>query len=219
MASNDDKNPLEELFRQTLTLNKKYLSQSISVLSQISNPENIRKNAFNLDPRVYGRALNSFARMNLEYYNKMMELGLSTASEILHAKDDPTPPVTTPSFVLQGNGKPGETVTLTFVLENTKTESVTCGFINSPFVAEQAGGGEANISATFVPQSFVQKPGESHTVTIHLQIQEDTVPGAYVSDVRVVGFDVAYFSVILTVEPSAPKSPHAQPQKRSSKKS
>jgi hypothetical protein len=126
---------------------------------------------------------------------------------------------TGPSFVLRGSGKPGEVVTLQFVLENTKSETAKCELVSTAFIEENHPENIASIKTSFAPQSFVQQPGESNTVSISIDIQHNTHPGTYISDVNVVGFEPSYFSLVITVEPSPQQSTHAKSKKRPTKKS
>jgi hypothetical protein len=217
MASEADPKSLEELLRHSLELNKKYLGAGMNVLRHMSKSENVRKDLFRLTPGIYSRAMNSFAKMNLEYYNKMLEFGLSIADEFLR-RGEGSETSTGPSFVLSGSGRPGEVVTLQFVLENTKSEQVQCELVSTAFIEENHPENIAGIQASFAPQSFVQQPGESNTVSISIHVLHNTRPGTYISDVNVVGFEPSYFSIVITVEPPQ-QSAHAKSKKRPTKKS
>lgn len=209
---------MEELFRHTMELNKKYLSQGFKVLTEMSQQPRLDKNDFTFKPELYSKAFNAFAQLNLDYYNQIMELGLGMTDEFFNKAEKENNPQVEPAFVLTAKGKAGGKARMQFVLENTKTETVQCELVNSTYTDEKDPATTAALKTTFEPQTFTQEPGESHTVHIHVQIPKGTPPATYISDVHVIGFEPSFFRIILIVERPTRKTTRVQPKKRSTKK-
>ncbi len=208
---------VEELFKDTIELNKKYLRQSFRLINQMSQQGTMDKNIFTIQPELYRKAIKTFSRMNLEYYNNVMDLGFSFADEFLFNRDQVVPPEE-PSFTLRGNGVPGSEVQLQFVLENSRNEEVHCELKNTHFVNEMDRQETTGIIAHFSPQAFRQHPDGSQTISISLAIGKQVIPGIYTSHVSVLGFEPTFFAIVLEVDQKAKPSGNATTKKRSAKK-
>jgi len=218
MASTTDKKPIEAIFKQTIELNKKFMSQGFKMLNEISQKPKTGKNPFVFKPEVYSKAFTEFAKMNLAYYNEVLEMGFSFANEMIDKDETSKPAVSEPAFVLEETTKAGEQLTLKFVLENTKTETATCELVNSSFVDVAEPHTETKIKTTFKPQSFTQESGESQTVTIRLQIPKKTPSGTYSSDVAVLGFEPSFFRILLNIAPPVKKQANGNVKEKTTNK-
>ncbi|MGB5943671.1 MAG: hypothetical protein WBG71_12385 [Leeuwenhoekiella sp.] len=216
--ANTVKTPFEDLFRQTLELNRKYMSQGFKMLGTVTGQQQKGKNPFVFKPEVYGKAFSAVAKMNLEYYNRMMELGLTVVDEMVKDPKVEKPPGAAPAFELQGTGKPGETIQLEFVLENTKSETAHCELVNTSFTDAEGNEATPAISTTFTPQSFSQEPGETTTVSIALEVPEALPINTYDSAVTVVGFEPAFFKITLHVQPEDSQPTDGKTEERSTEK-
>ena len=217
MASTNEKSTLEELFKHSFELNRRYMSEGFKMLNEWSKQPKLDKNLFIFKPETYSKAINVFTKLNLDYYNKMMELGLGMTQEFFNRKDTVDEPPMEPAFVLTADGKAGGRASLQFILENTKSETVHSELVHSAFTDENNAENEAAITAEFNPQLFTQEPGVSHTVKIDLRIPKNTSPATYISDVTVLGFEPSFFRIILNVEPATQKTNHGRSKKRSAK--
>ncbi|PVW12840.1 hypothetical protein DDV96_14545 [Marixanthomonas spongiae] len=218
MASNNDQIPFEELFRKTVALNKKFMGQGFKIWSEMSQKPKTGKSPFVFKPEAYSKAFTEFAKMNLEYYNKALEMGFSFANEMIDKEEPSGHTETQPAFVLEETAKAGERLSLQFVLENTKTETASCELVNSPFTDTAEPANEINIKTTFKPQSFTQEPGEKDTVAIELHIPKKTPSATYSSDVEVVGFEPSFFRILLHIAPPVKKQANGNVKKRTTKK-
>lgn len=212
MAKTTDNQPLETLFKQTLELNKKYMNQSLSMLNQWSKQPNKSSNLFVFKPEQYSKAFKAYAQLNLEYYNQAMQLGLGMMDAFLNAGNNEKETVTEPAFELSANAEAGSSVTLEFVLENTKTETAECQLTNSIFINSESVE-FPSIKTTFSPEKFTQKPGESSTVKITLRIPKNTPPNMYFSNASVVGYEPSFFRIHLNVQPPQTKTANAKSKK------
>lgn len=212
-----DPREVEELFKNTIELNKKYINQSFRLINQISQQGALDKNVFTFKPDLYRKAIKTFSRMNLEYYNKVMDLGFIFADEFLFNKEQAVH-TEEPSFTLTGNGLPGSEVKLQFVLENTRNEEVHCELRNTPFVNKIDRHETKGITTHFSPQAFRQDPGGSNTISISLTIGKQVILGIYNSDVSVIGFEPTFFAIVLEVGQKAKTTGNAKAKKRSAKK-
>ncbi len=213
---NQDRREVEELFKHTIELNKRYINQSFKLINQMGQQGNLDKNVFTFKPDLYARAIKTFSRMNLEYYNKVMDLGFSFADEVLF-NNVQSAQQEEPSFTLRGSGTPGSEVKLQFVLENTRNSAVQSELRNTPFINEINLEEAEGIATRYTPQVFRQEPGGTHTVDITLNIGKGVKPGTYSSDVSVIGFEPTFFAMVLEVVPTAKNATHAKAKKRPKK--
>jgi hypothetical protein len=216
-GSKKDTREVEELFKHTIELNKKYINQSFKLINQINQQGPLDKNLFTFKPDLYAKAIKTFSRMNLEYYNKMMDLGFSFADEFLSHQPQ-ADHTEEPSFILEGKGVPGSEVKLQFVLENTRNAEVHCELKNTPFVREEDKQKTSGITTSFDPQAFRQDPGGSHTVSISLTIGKQVIPGKYTTDVSVIGFEPTFFAIVLEVDQIVKTTVNATAKRQSAKK-
>ncbi|WOD42559.1 COG1470 family protein [Hwangdonia lutea] len=216
MAETNNKQPLEALFKHTLELNKKYIEQGFKVFSAWSKQPNKPDNLFVFKPEQYSKAFNAFAKLNLEYYNNAMALGFGMLDTMLNKTPPETAPEAEPAFVLTGSVNAGSKTSLEFILENTKTEVAQCELVNSNFINEN-NIEFPSIKTSFKPQKFTQKPDESSTVKIGIQVPKNTPSDTYFSDVTVIGFEPSFFRIQLHVEKLLTKSAHAKTKRQSKK--
>lgn len=217
MAQNGNES-LENLFRHTIELNKKYMSQGFKVMNEVMRQNEPGRKPLTFRPELYSRTFNAFAKMNLEYYNGVMQLGLNLADEIISGSTAPATPAPEPAFELEGSGRAGEKVSLEFMLENTQEELAECKLLSSPFVDFEGKEVVPAVTTRFEPQSFTQESGETNTITILLQLHKNMPPGQYICKVAVEGYSPSFFTILLNVEPPVTKPSNAKTKKRSTKK-
>ena len=101
----------------------------------------------------------------------------------------------------------GSKVSLSFLLDNIKPDAVLCTLVNTPYSIQDNVLVKENFITNFSPQSFMLNTGEQKRINIDINIPDNVTPGVYISNVQVQGFEPAYFSIILTVNKLAEKTP------------
>ncbi|MEG1592086.1 hypothetical protein [Chryseobacterium sp.] len=195
MAINMAKN-MEDITKQVLDINRNYINKSIDVIGLLKEAGNAKK-ITNINQDLVVDVFNGIVKLNLEYYAKLVDFGFSVTNQILSPSQESS---TGSSFTLSGKVKPGEIITLQFVLDNPKSEAVLCELQYSSFLNIDDQTENPEISATFSPQSFELEPEKSMTIDISCPVSKASKLGTYFSHVKVLGFEPAYFTIILTIE-------------------
>lgn len=196
---------IEELVNKSIEANKIFLSESSRIVRQFTTPG--EKKTPNIFPAKFlSEAFNAYTRLNIEYLKNMVDLGVSmvkkagvqpTADTEAQAESAAT---SAPSFVLEAEAEAGSTVALSFLLDNIKQETVLCKLVNSPYIFESDTLIEENFITGFSPQSFRLPTGEQKRIHIDIAVPATATPGIYISNVKVEGFEPAYFSIRLNVK-------------------
>lgn len=195
MAINMAKN-MEDITKQVLDINRNYINKSIDVIGLLKEAGSSKK-ITNINQDLVADIFNGIVKLNLEYYAKLIDFGFSVTNQILSPSQESS---TGSSFTLSGKVKPGEMITLQFVLDNPKSEAVLCELQYSFFLNIDDQTENLEISAKFSPQSFQLEPEKSMTIDILCPVSKTSKLGTYYSHVKVVGFEPAYFTIILTIE-------------------
>lgn len=198
MAINLTKNA-EEISKQLLDINRKYINKSMGVIGKLKD-FSPKEKITNIDQNMISDVFGGIVKLNLEYYSKLVDFGFAVTDQILFSNPKQTEEETTSSFTLTGTGKPGSSVELQFVLDNSKTETVTCTLENSVFINIDDQSETSEINLSFEPQSFELKEGQSQTIQIKADLSKKISDGTFFSHVKVAGFEPAYFTVVIHVE-------------------
>lgn len=205
-------NDIQDLINKSIEVNKIFLAETSKLVSEITAPgEKKTSTVFNRD--LFSEAFNSYAKMNIQHMKNMLDL---SASLVQKANTRDTTPAAepaedandtaSPAFVLKGEAKAGEKVSLDFLLDNIKQEDVLCTLVHSPYILESDNSKTENFPTTFSPQSFPLKTNAKQRIIIDISIPTTALPGTYLGNVQVQGFEPAYFSILITVKEASKKT-------------
>ncbi len=199
---------IEELVNKSIEVNKFILTESSKFVRQFTTPgEKKIPSAFNAN--FLTDALTAYTKLNIQYLKSAMDLGVSLANKAgvqQTSADNSTSASTTentqevPSFILNGEANQGGKLSLNFLLDNIKQEAVMCTLVNTGYKLQNDISVQENFVTTFIPQSFTLNTGGRQKVNIDINIPAGVKPGIYTSNVQVMGFEPAYFSMIITVK-------------------
>lgn len=202
MAINITQN-VEDVTKQVLDLNKNFINKSIDVIGQLKNGSPTEKIA-NINQDMIADVFNGMMKLNLEYYSKLMDYGFSVTNQLLSSQSQEQE---TPSaFTLSGTGNPGTNIKMEFVLDNSKEERVVCQLENAAFINIDDQTENPEISVDYSPQTFELDAGKSATINIVCSISKKSAAGTYYTHAKVVGFEPAYFTIIVNVEKNTAKN-------------
>lgn len=199
---------IEELVNKSMEVNKFILNESSKFVRQFTTPGE-KKIATPFNANFLTEAFTAYTKMNIQYLKNVMDLGVSlvnSAGTQQNSTDNSTTAETTantqavPSFILKGEANQGSEVSLNFLLDNIKQEAVLCTLINTAYSLQDDVSVQENFVTTFNPQSFTLDTGARQRVNIDISIPANVKPGIYTSNVQVMGFEPAYFSMIITVK-------------------
>lgn len=194
---------LEGLFKRTVEINTRYFKEGTELVREISQTTRTGENLNFFQPDMVARAVTAFARLNLEHYQNVLDLGLRLTRQAVSDPGREDADVETeagkPAFELSGSVKPGEKTTLDFLLDNTLNEQVRCQFKNTAFTHDTDPELRYEFHTEFSPQSFLLAPGESQKITIEIGVETDVNPGDYTSRVEVLGFEPLFFLIRLNI--------------------
>ena len=199
------KRDIEELLNKTIEANKVFVSESTSLLQKMGEQKGsaTKVNFFQND--FLSKALNAYTSLNIQHAKNMLDLGISlprsintTESESSSDSQDCDTEIA-PAFILSATANVGSRVTLQFIVDNYKKEEVTCEFVRSPYLSQQNASNAKDFQTAFSPSTFLIAPGASQTVMIEIAIAKNTVPGLYISQVQIKGFEPAFFSIQVTI--------------------
>jgi hypothetical protein len=205
---------LEDLFKKTIEINTRYFKEGAELASRLGKSSKTGANTDLFQPETMASAFTAFARLNLEHYQNIVDLGFSLTRQAASGSDQDQAAhenVETgtgePAFELSGTVTPEGKAKMDFVLDNTLKREVTCQFENTDFVSESEPELSFSFDTTFTPQSVILSPGESRKVTIETAIDPGAEPGFYTSRVKVHGFDPLFFLVRLNIPDNPTKKP------------
>ena len=212
---------IEELVNKSIEANKIFLSEGSRIVRQFTKPGE-KKTANIFQANFLTEAFNAYTKLNIQYLKNMVDLGVSMVKK---AGVQPTTDgevkgenkeTSAPSFVLEAEAEAGSNVSLSFLLDNIKEEAVLCKLVNSPYIFNADVSAEENFITGFSPQSFKLATGEQKRIHIDIAIPGTVAPGVYISNVKVEGFEPAYFSIRLNVkETPIKKAPNGSKKARS----
>lgn len=188
---------VEDITKQVLDINRKYINKSIEVIGQLKNSSRSGKIS-NISQDMVADVFNGIVKLNLEYYSKLMDYGFSVTDRILSSTNEEEQ--TGSSFTLSGTTNPGTVVNLGFVLDNSKEVNVLCQLESSSFVNIDDETENQEISVDFRPQSFELETGKSVNIDIVCSVSEKSAVGTFYTHAKVIGFEPAYFTIVLNIE-------------------
>lgn len=195
----------EELINKSIEANKTFLNESSKLVRRFTTPgQKTTANIFNAN--FLTEAFTAYTKLNIQYMKNMLDVSASlikraneqqsTATE----EDAQTKEKQEPAFTLNGEVAAGNKISLSFLLDNVKEESVLCNLVNTPYTLQSDPSLHENFITDFSPQSFMLNTGEQKRIAISIDVPANTKAGVYSSDVQVKGFEPAYFSIFLTVK-------------------
>lgn len=194
---------IEELINKTIEANRVFMNEGTQLMKQMGQSPGKPINFNIFQNEFITNSLKSYASLNISYLKNMVDLGISLTRQMGNrsgqTNDEPITDPIQPSFELKTNARPGETVTLHFLLDNIKDADVTCELVNTRYQHQSEFSLQPNFPTTFIPQSFLLNKGSSRDVLITIEIPKNTKPGVYISQVQVKGFEPAFFSINLTI--------------------
>ncbi len=209
---------VESILKKTININKQYLKQGTELVKEFGNSGKNTKNLNLFQPQNLLSAFTQFTKMNLDHYKNMMDLSFEISKKAFQSaeseQNDDENPEESPSFVISATVNPGESVSLEFLLDNVKTEEVTCQLVNSEYINSEEPGNGYNFKTVFQPQSFQLEPSASQTVKIRISVEKEIVLGTYQSKVQVVGFEPAYFLIQLNITQKQAEEPKNKQTKK-----
>lgn len=205
-------NDIQELINKSIEVNKMFLSETSKLVRGVTTPgEKKTPNIFQAN--FLTEAFSAYAKMNIQHMKNMLDLGVSlvqkanTQQTTETSENIETPTETpVPSFVLKGDVEAGNKISLNFLLDNIKQETVLCTLVNTPYNFQTDALIQENFTTIFSPQSFMLNTGEQKRINIDIDVPATANPGIYISNVQVRGFEPAYFSILLTVIETANKT-------------
>lgn len=184
-----------DIAKQVIEINENYVNKSIDMIAKLKD-HSVSEKITNIDQDTIVGIFNRLVKVNLECYSKLMDFGFEATNQLLSAKNE----TTESSFTLSGHLKPGGSLDLSFVLDNTKSENVFCQLENSSFLNSDNQQESPDIEVVFSPQSFELLPGATTKVLATCSSGKQTTPGTYYAYAKVIGFEPAYFTIVLTIE-------------------
>lgn len=218
MATNITQN-LEGITKQLLDNNRNYINKSIDAIGKLKNSPTQKITNINQD--LIADVFNGIVKLNLDYYSKLIDYGFSVTNKILSAPENRLGENEEQgsSFTLAGKGNAGSSIDISFVLDNSKSEKAFCQLENTPFVSIDEHKENPDITVSFQPQSFDLEAGKSESISVLCSVSEKSAAGTFYSYARVIGFEPAYFTIVLTIEQNTKQDAiNTQPAKKTTAK-
>jgi hypothetical protein len=211
-------NDLESLFKKTIEINTRYFKEGTELVSRMSKTPKSGADLNIFQPEQMASAFTAFARLNLDHYQNVLDLGLKLTRQVVSepVREDVETDIGKPAFVLSGSATPKRKATLDFLLDNTLNEQVKCQFKNTDYISDTDPDLRYAFHTEFSPQSFMLPPGDSQRVTIEIGVDSDVKPGHYTSRVEVLGFEPLFFLIKLNI-PENPTKKAGNGKKKSKK--
>jgi hypothetical protein len=201
---------IEQLIKKTTEANKVFFSEGNRFVKNFDASSMKSGDLFENQKDLFSDAFNTFMKLNIQYASNLIDLGLAmtermnqsaSAGEAQEAYEK-SATTSEPVFVLQVSGKPGDDVRTEFQLDSNKEEAIECQLVQTPYMMEQDPIVQKEFETTYNPQSFILNSGKPQKVKISIKIPGDAKQGDYVSNVQVLGYEQAFFSVVLEVLPA-----------------
>ena len=194
---------IEELVNKSIEANKIFMAEGTRLVKQLSNKA-ANKEPINLfQPQLISDVVNAYTKLNIQHLKNVIDLGVSLAKQAGHTQpadnSNTKTPGPGPAFVLNGNAAAGSKTSLQFLLDNVKEQAVTCTMVNTDYILQSDFSVHPVFETRFTPQSFLLQPAASQTVVIDISIPANTLPGVYISNVQVKGFEPVFFSIDLNI--------------------
>lgn len=208
MAINITQN-VEDITKQVLDINRKYINKSVDIIGKLKNGAAAEK-ITNIDQDLIADVFAGIVKLNIDYYSKLMDYSFSITDRILSPQT--TEEEVGSSFTLSGKGNPGATIEMGFVLDNSKEEKVFCELQSTRFINADDETENPEISVSFQPQSFELEAGGAANIGVICNISKEAATGTFHSFVKVLGFEPAYFTIVITIEKNTmPNASNTEP--------
>ena len=213
---------LEDLFKKTIEINTRYFKEGSEIVREMGSGGTGSVSDLNIfQPDQMANAFTAMARLNLQHYQNVLDLGLQLTRQAVSGSESSTDRETEhqargPAFELSDTLDSDRKATLDFLLENTLDHNVTCEFKNSEFVSDEDEETRYTFRTGFSPQNFEMQPGDSKKVTIQVEAGADVLPGDYTSRVEVLGFEPLFFLIKLNL-PEEPTKKSGDGRKKGKK--
>lgn len=213
---------LEDLIKKTIEINTRYFKEGSEIVREMGSTGTGSVSDLNIfQPDQMANAFTAMARLNLQHYQNVLDLGLQLTRQAVSGSDSGTRGGTEhqshgPAFELTGTFDEDRKATLDFLMENTLDHNVTCEFKNSEFVSDDDEETRYSFRTGFSPQNFKMQPGDSKKVTIQVEAGADVLPGNYTSRVEVFGFEPLFFLIELNM-PEEPTKKSGDGRKKGKK--
>jgi hypothetical protein len=192
---------IEELVQKSAEANKLFITEGSKFIQQLGSKKS-GENIKTFQPDAIANVVTAYMQLNIQHLKNMVDLGVSLTKEMMGQKNEDNETVSKenkPAFNLKGNGRPGSTINVHFLIDNVKTEAAVCTMINTAYTLEAVNTKQQNFITVFSPQAFTIEPGASQAVGISIKIPKKTTLGIYTSVAQVQGFEPAFFSISLTI--------------------
>ncbi len=192
---------LQRLFKRTIEINTRYFKEGAELVRKMSKMPKSGTDLNLFQPEEVAKAFTAFARLNLQHYQNVLDLGLELTRQAVSEAptEDMHAEAMNPAFELTETVKSGNKAKLDFLLDNTMEEKVDCHFNHTVFTSDTDPDVSYEFETTFSPQSFPLAPGESQQIIIEIGVDDDVKPGNYTSRVEVLGFEPVFFLINLTI--------------------
>jgi hypothetical protein len=195
---------IEELVNKSIEANKVFMNEGTRLVKEFSSKAGNKEPVNLFQPELISNAFNAYAKLNLQHLKNMIDLGVSLAKQAGTPKQQDNSGTSKstepgPAFILKGAAEAGSKTSLQFVIDNVKEQDSSCTLANTDYTLQTDFSVHQSFVTSFTPQSFVLKPAASQTVMIDISIPSKTLPGLYVSNVQVKGFEPTYFSIHLSI--------------------
>ncbi len=207
---------LAGLFKKTIEINTRYFKEGTELVKRMSKTTKAGADLNFFQPEQMASAFTAFARLNLEHYQNVLDLGLKLTQQAVSGSDseDVEMDPGKPAFELSGTMRSDRKVILDFLLDNTLNKQVKCEFRNTVFTSDTDPDLRYTFNTEFSPQSFMLAPGEAQRVTIEIDVEPETKPGNYTSRVEVLGFEPLFFLIKLNIPENPTKKAGNGKEKR-----
>ena len=214
----------EGLFKKAIDINTQYFKEGTKIMKRMNSSGSSGTDLNFLRPEKMAGAFTEFAKMNLEHYQNVLDLGLKLTQQAVSDESGETAEADSelhyqsnaPAFELTGTIKPEGSVTLDFLLDNTLEDEVRCQFKNSEFVRDEDSDTQYSFRTAFSPQSFVMPKGGSRKISVVIEVDDRVPPGSYTCRVEVLGFEPLFFLIKLNI-PEKPTQKAGNGKKKNKK--
>ena len=198
---------IEELVKKAAEANKVFINEGARLVQQMGKSTTAKQPLSSVQPELLMDVFNSMVKLNIQHASKLIDIGITFAKKMTGEEEEAETivgetsenDIPQPAFELKAEVKAGETATVPFLLDNIKKETVTCQLKQTDFVHQSDASIKPGFKADFDPQSFPLEPSETKKVNIIVATNADAKPGVYQCQVQVLGFEPAFFLVILTI--------------------
>jgi hypothetical protein len=199
---------LRELFNKTTEANKIFMSESAKFVTRLDPSKLKAENLASLPKELLTDAFTAFVKLNIQYTSNLIDLGLAMTRRLnqeIETKKNTSESqqefstAGKPAFVLNLSGAPATVVNTQFLLDNDKTNAVSCELKQTEYILETDPSVKANFETIFLPSSFQLLPGQPQKIDISVKIPPGIKEGTYLSNMEVEPVEHSFFSLYLTI--------------------